>query len=235
LTAACPQVQLLNITKSLPTLQARLWADLPRFRGQGNAGRFSGIGGWWAGPCAPIPESAVQALHPPAVCGSVRACATRSTHWGRRPAPGTSGSPCDAPSRAPRSPSLRSPASSSACFTQALRVPWAIPSSRAICARGRPQLSTSSCWLLPELPGIRGFAPRHRGLLPEAVASKAPLALPPRKTLLKIRNLHPRARTQPRCRLPGHAGVQVHSRRSCAAVPAGPVVGPTSPASRISR
>jgi hypothetical protein len=146
-------------------------------------------------PSEPVPA----APHPPAVCDSAHASATRSTHWGRRPAPGTSGPPDDQPSPAPTwpnastawtrsperrrrplapgppwsrktpwgsvrisrssrrirfsrrsrrnssrsavtSPSLRSPASSSACFTHALRVPqatqapgrsarWAGPSS----------------------------------------------------------------------------------------------------------
>ena len=48
-------------------------------------------------------EPAPAAPHPLAVCGSVRACATRATHWGRRPAPGTSAPPGDEPSPAPRS------------------------------------------------------------------------------------------------------------------------------------
>jgi len=53
------------------------------------------------------------------------------------------------------------------------------PSSRAICAMARAELRTSSCCLLPELPGVRGFAPRHRELLSEAVASSLSLSTKP--------------------------------------------------------
>jgi hypothetical protein len=173
-------------------------------------------------PSEPVPA----APHPPAVCDSAHASATRSTHWGRPSSPGTSGPPDDEPSPAPTgpnastawtrsperrrrplapgppwslatpwgsvrisrssrrirfscrsrrnssrsavtSPSLRSPASSSALPTQALRVPWAILSSRAICAMARAELWT------------RGSASRHHGLLSEAVASSVRVSTEP--------------------------------------------------------
>ncbi len=58
---------------------------------------------------------------------------------------------------------LRSPASSSAYFTHALRVPQATPSSRAICAIGRPEARPGA----PLLPGI----PVDHGGLPFGIVT----------------------------------------------------------------
>jgi hypothetical protein len=194
-------------------------------------------------------EPVPAAPHPPAVCDSAHASATRSTRWGRRPAPGTSGPPDDEPSPAPTGPNAsrawtrscerrRQPLAPGApmkshrlhgegpdlpLFPQDPVLPPQPPQllplrgHKPVATKPRVQLrllhpraqgpvsdaklpgdlrdgparapDQPDC-LLPEFPGVRGSAPRHRELLSEAVASSLSLSTKPGQ-------VHPPSALQP--------------------------------------